>query len=193
MAEVFVADDNPHVQRMAEDVLGTEGHTVTGVHEGSGLVDRLAEEKPDLVLLDATLPGAKANDVCRSILQHHELERTRIVLLSGPLEPIDEAEATQAGVYKVLQKPLAANDLSALVEGMSSQDEASDEEDADPEHELVESLVHEALVVPDSGPTREDIREQVADAVAAAMPTVIDRIADRIADRLNRYGKAAHH
>lgn len=191
MAGVFVADDNPHVQRMAEDVLGTEGHTVTGVHEGSGLVDRVAEEKPDLVLLDATLPGVKANDVCRSILRNHELERTRIVLLTGPLEPIDEAEATQAGAFKVLQKPLAANDLSALVEGMSSQDEASDEDDEEPKYELVESLVHEALVVPGANPTREDIRKQVADAVAAAMPAVIDRIADRIADRLHRYNKAA--
>ena len=192
MAGVFVADDNPHVQRMAEDVLGTEGHTVTGVHEGSGLLDRLAEAKPDLVLLDATLPGAKSSDVCRSILEHGELERTRIVLLSGPLEPIDESEATQAGVFKVLQKPLAANDLTALVEGMSSQDESADEAAEEPKHVLVDTLVHEALVVPDTGPTREDIREQVADAVAAAMPAVIDRIADRIADRLNRSSKAAH-
>lgn len=176
---------------MAEDVLGTEGHTVTGVQEGSGLVDRVAAEKPDLVLLDATLPGAKANDICRSILQQQELEKTRIVLLTGPLEPIDEAEATQAGAFKVLQKPLAANDLSALVEGMSSQDEASDEADEEPKYELVETLVQEALVVPGAGPTREDIRKQVADAVAAAMPAVIDRIADRIADRLNRYSKAA--
>lgn len=192
MAGVFVADDNPHVQRMAEDVLGTEGHTVTGVQEGSGLLDRLIEAKPDLVLLDATLPGAKANDICRSILQNHELERTRIVLLSGPLESIDEAEATEAGAFKVLHKPLAANDLSALVQDMSSQDESTEEAEAEREHVLVDTLVHEALVVPDAGPTREDIREQVADAVAAAMPAVIDRIADRIADRLESASKAAH-
>lgn len=184
MAKVFVADDNPHVQRMVEDVLGADGHEIRGVSDGADLLQRVSEASPDLVLMDVSLPTADTYEICRGIVAQRALADTTIVMLAGPLDAIDSDEATQAGVRAILQKPLSAEDLSALVE--APEDSDNKQAAAEEEHrELsVEDLVQGALEQSQPEYSRELIREQVEAVLTASMPAMIDRIADRLAKRL---------
>ena len=184
MAKVFVADDNPHVQRMVEDVLGADGHEVSGVSDGADLLHRVSEAGPDLVLMDASLPAADAFEICRGILAQRALADTEIVMLAGPLDTIDSEEATQAGVRSILQKPLSADDLSALVETPEDPDQKQAAAEAEHRELSVEDLVHGALEQPQAERSREVIREQVEAVMTASMPAMIDRITDRLAKRL---------
>ena len=185
MARVFVADDNPHVHRLVEETLGAEGHEITGVLDGSDALDRLASTRPDMALLDMTLPGAEASTICEAIVSQRELDGVRIVMLAGPLEAIDDGEPLPSGVHAIVQKPLDASVLLGLVGELPRGGATGAGSDDSGSKELsIESLVNEALGHSDSGPSREMIREQIEAVVMASVPSIIDRIADRLADRL---------
>lgn len=185
MAKILVADDNPHVLRMAEEALGTEGHDVSGVRDGSDVVELIAASKPDLVLLDTTLPGASAVDVCKAVAASSELAHTRVVMLAGPLESIDEADVAQAGAFAMLHKPLTGPALTGLVNGPEASASGDGKASDGPEPELIDTLVKGALDRSASGPTRAAIREHVAAVIADSMPAIIDRITDRLTARIN--------
>ena len=184
MAKIFVADDNPHVLRIVEDTLAAEGHEVTSVSNGSGALGTIARTIPDLVLLDTTLPGKDAFEICRGILAQEGLDASRLVLLAGPLETVNESEATQAGVYQVVQKPLDAGMLESLVADLPPPQQMEAPPAVVDQGRIIEALVHEALGPEASGPSREAIREQIEAAVTDAMPAIVDRITDRLIARL---------
>lgn len=184
MAKVFVADDNPHVQRMVEDVLGADGHEVSGVSDGVDLLHRVSESSPDLVLMDVSLPAADAFEICRGILAQRALADTEIIMLAGPLDTIDSDEATQAGVGAILQKPLSVEDLSALVKAPEDPDKMRAAAEDEHRELSVDDLVHGALKRHQPEHSREIIREQVEAVITASMPAMIDRITDRLAKRL---------
>lgn len=185
MARVFVADDNPHVHRLVGETLRAEGHEVSGALDGSEVLDKLASAKPDIALLDMTLPGAEAASLCEGIVAHQELDGVRIVMLAGPLEAIDVGEPLPNGVHSIVQKPLDASLLLGLVGELPRGSSAlAGSGDRNPNDLRVESLVSEALGHSDSGPSRELIREQIEAVLMASVPSIIDRIADRLMDRL---------
>lgn len=185
MAKVFVADDNPHVHRLVEGTLVAEGHEVTSVLDGSDVLEKLTSARPDIALLDMTLPGAEASSLCEAIVAQSELDGVRIVMLAGPLEAIDEGEPLPSGVHSIVQKPLDASVLLGLVGELSDGGPSSNGSgDENSEGVSIESLVHDALGHADSGPSREMIREQIEAVVMASVPSMIDRIADRLTDRL---------
>lgn len=184
MAKVFVADDNPHVHRIVKETLEAEGHEVSGVADGARVMDALARARPDLALLDTTLPGAAASAICRSVLERRELDGVRMVVVAGPLEAVEEGDPLEPGVHAVVQKPLDAGMLLDLVRDLPAPAEGPGE--AEPPEATLESLVSEALGSPNAGLSRAVIREQVEAVVAASMPAIVDRIADRLADRFTR-------
>ena len=184
MARIFVADDNPHVLRIVEDTLAAEGHEVIGVSDGSGALGTIARTVPDLVLLDTTLPGENAFEICRGILSQEGLDASRLVLLAGPLETVNDSEASQAGVYQVLQKPVDAAMLESLVADLPPPPATQAPPTVVDQGQIIDALVHEALGRGASGPSREAIREQIEAVVTDAMPAIIDRITDRLIARL---------
>ena len=184
MAKIFVADDNPHVHRIVEETLGASGHEVLSVRDGSEVLERISRWRPDLILLDTTLPNADCFDICRGLLAQHRSVGGRIVLLAGPLETLDEDDATQVGVHTIVQKPLDSLVLESLVAGLPTGEESEPESGTDDHEQIIDALVHKALGPTESGPSREAIREQIEAVVFASMPAIIDRIADRLVDRL---------
>lgn len=177
MARVFVADDNPLVHRIAVQALGAEGHDVEVSLSGSGLVERLIGSRPDLLLLDMALPGASASELCAEVLARRQLDAVRIVLLAGPLEPVDDSDLLP-GVHSIIQKPLDASTLSGLVTDLPLAGPGGQGD------RVLQALVSEALGQSRPELTREAIRAQIDEAVSAAVPTIVDRITDRLVERL---------
>ena len=185
MAKVFVADDNPHVHRMVKDTLGRAGHRVVSVHRGSDVLEALSAARPDLALLDSSLPGIDTTETCEAILGRRELDAVRLVLLAGPLDAIDEGGALPPAVYSIVQKPLSTDVLFGLIKDLSLDHWPSgDIEKGSPGTLTLDSLVSEALRDPNPGPSRSEVREQIEAIVMASVPAMIDRIADRLIETL---------
>jgi CheY-like chemotaxis protein len=115
VSTILLADDNPHAQRMGTEILSQEGHTVVAVADGDAALAYLAENQPALILADITMPGLSGYEVCHFVKTHPEMEHIKVVLLRGPLEPLDQAKADQARPDGLLQKPLDATMLIGAV------------------------------------------------------------------------------
>ena len=115
---ILIADDNPHAQRMGRQILHQEGHHVETVSNGDEALSYLAEHKPSLVMLDTRMPGPSGYEVCELIKNSDDLAGIKVVLLAGPLEPFDPAQAARVGSDAVLHKPLDAYSLIETVHSL---------------------------------------------------------------------------
>ena len=107
MSTILLADDSPHAQRMGERILREEGFDVSSVADEAAALARLADGDPDLVIVDAFLPGSGGLDLCRYVKKFHR--HVRVILTAGQLETLDEQEARAAGCDAVLRKPFEAS------------------------------------------------------------------------------------
>ncbi len=110
---------------MGTEILSQEGHTVVTVADGDAALAYLAQNRPALVLADITMPGVSGYEVCHFVKTHPETEHIKVVLLRGPLEPLDQARADEARPDGLLQKPLDATSLieavASLLEGVAEE------------------------------------------------------------------------
>src|SRR5262249_7165646 len=64
---ILVVDDTPQNVRLLEAILIPRGYTVVGASSGQQALDLVAEQIPDLVLLDIMMPGMDGHEVCRRL------------------------------------------------------------------------------------------------------------------------------
>ena len=121
MSSILLADDNPHAQRMGSQILSQEGHSVVTVSDGDEAMLYLEDNLPDLVMVDTRMPGPSGFDICKHIKSQPKFGAVKVVLLAGPLEPFDTAEAESAGPDGVLHKPLDAYTLIDTVNSLLGQ------------------------------------------------------------------------
>jgi CheY-like chemotaxis protein len=182
VADILIADDNPHAHRMAEDILVPAGHRVVGVPDGQAAIRHIHEARPDLVLLDTKMPLADGLTVCRSIRSTPDLATVKIVMLAGPLEKFESNGADAEGFDSVLQKPLEAESLLRVVNGLVGEQAASVAVATigNPLADLVkETLGEKRERVPEAA-----IREAIEAVLLAAMPAIVDRITERVSEKL---------
>jgi len=75
-----VVDDDPTVADVVGRYLIRDGHTVECVHDGYEALRRVAEQPPDLVVLDLMLPGIDGLEVCRRLRERWPIP---VVMLTG--------------------------------------------------------------------------------------------------------------
>jgi CheY-like chemotaxis protein len=121
VSSILLADDNPHAQRMGSQILSQEGHTVITVSDGDEAMLHLEQNVPDLVMVDTRMPGPSGFEICKHIKSQPKFGAVKVVLLAGPLEPFDTAEAESAGPDGVLHKPLDAYTLIDTVNSLLGQ------------------------------------------------------------------------
>jgi twitching motility two-component system response regulator PilH len=121
VSSILLADDNPHAQRMGSQILSQEGHTVITVSDGDEAMRHLELNVPDLVMVDTRMPGPSGFEICKYIKSQPKFGAVKVVLLAGPLEPFDTAEAESAGPDGVLHKPLDAYTLIDTVNSLLGQ------------------------------------------------------------------------
>lgn len=67
MSHILIIDDDIHINEMLEEVLIQEGYQVSHAYSGTEALLFLANEKPDLILLDLMLPGLQERKCCRRL------------------------------------------------------------------------------------------------------------------------------
>jgi len=120
--KLLLADDSITVQRVIELTLADEGLEVLTVGDGQQAIERIEREQPDLVLADLNMPGRDGYGVAEFVKQSPVFaSRTRVVLLTGAFEPIDQARADRLGIDGVLAKPFEPQVAIDLVRRVLSQ------------------------------------------------------------------------
>ncbi|HET6669409.1 MAG TPA: response regulator [Pyrinomonadaceae bacterium] len=126
--KLLLADDSPTIQKVIELTFADEGVEVISVGSGAEALEKLAENKPDVVLADAFMPSPNGYEICEYIKQNAELNHIPVMLLVGSFEPFDEAEARRVGADEILTKPFQSirrliDRVGSLVSGKQDPDQ----------------------------------------------------------------------
>ena len=113
---ILVVDDSPTIQKVVSVTLEAHGHEVVTASDGMEALAKLRTLRPDLVLLDITMPHMDGYQLCR-ILRSNELTKSvPIVMLSGKDGLFDKMRGRMAGAATYITKPFAPSALPPLVE-----------------------------------------------------------------------------
>jgi CheY-like chemotaxis protein len=113
--KILLADDSVTAQNMGRKILADAGYEVITVNNGSAALKKIAEHKPDLIVLDVYMPGYSGLEVCQRLKETGETSRVPVLLTVGKLEPFKPEEAKRVRADAFIVKPFEASELlSAL-------------------------------------------------------------------------------
>jgi CheY-like chemotaxis protein len=109
--KILLADDSVTAQNMGRRILSDAGYDVTTVNNGSAALKKIAESKPDLIVLDVYMPGYGGLEVCQRLREAPETARIPVLLTVGKLEPFKADEARRVRADGFIVKPFEASEL----------------------------------------------------------------------------------
>jgi type IV pilus assembly protein PilB len=114
--KILCVDDDPDILAWMDLVLGACGHQVTGVSIGAEAIERVASFKPDVILLDVTMPDMNGYELCARLQEKEEAAYVPVIFVTALSGEQDKAQALAAGGADYLVKPVDETGLIAKVE-----------------------------------------------------------------------------
>lgn len=118
--KILLADDSVTIQKVVELTFAETDYQVVTVGSGTELLERLPQERPDLVLCDVVMPDISGYDICQRLKSDPATLHIPVVLLTGTFEPFDRERALAAGCDAIVTKPFEARALIATVEELTA-------------------------------------------------------------------------
>jgi CheY-like chemotaxis protein len=115
---VLIVDDERRNRDLLEVMLQDEGYLLTTAASGEEALAIVAQQPPDLVLLDVMMPGMDGYKVAAKIKSDAATSRVRIVLLTSLNDSNSRAHGLRAGAEDVLAKPVNRAELCARVRSL---------------------------------------------------------------------------
>ena len=118
---VLLVEDNLHNRRIFSGVLQHFGFAVVEAVNGAEAVELARQRRPDLILMDLSLPVLDGWAATRQIKDTPELASTPIIALTAHAMPDDEERAREAGCDGYLAKPISPKKVAAEVSRLLQQ------------------------------------------------------------------------
>jgi two-component system KDP operon response regulator KdpE len=111
-ARILIVDDEPQIRRVMRATLVAKGYMVSTACNGEEALDKVREERFDLVLLDINMPGIGGMETCRIMRSQSDIP---IVILSIRNSEKEKIEALDAGADDYVTKPFSTPELLARI------------------------------------------------------------------------------
>lgn len=114
--KVMVVDDEPKVVQLLGVILTRAGYSVSEATSGQECLSRLAQENPDVIILDLMMPNMSGIDVMTSLRRiYKDITLPPVIVLSAKGGMEATIEGLEAGAYKYLVKPASREKLVEVV------------------------------------------------------------------------------
>jgi twitching motility two-component system response regulator PilG len=113
---ILVVDDSATVRKLISGKLEKSGHNVVCASDGVEALERMAEQIPDLVLLDITMPRMDGYEVCKQIRANSACSHVPVVMISGKDGFFDKVRGKMAGTTGYVTKPFGPETLMRALE-----------------------------------------------------------------------------
>jgi len=113
--KILIVDDNTLMIEVMTYILINSGYEVFATTKGSDVFERIRTDHPDLIILDAMLPGMNGKDICQLIKLNKTTQNLPVIMCSGD-ESISESLLQKGAPDDVLHKPFDINCLIEKVE-----------------------------------------------------------------------------
>ena len=112
VARILVVDDDQFILDIITEVLDSAGFEVKTFLEGQSVIDFLAQNPADLVLLDIRLPGPNGYQVLKEL---HKNSAIPVIMLTGVTEPEALMTSLELGAVDYIKKPFQGRELVARI------------------------------------------------------------------------------
>lgn len=119
--KILLADDSITIQKVIGIIFGGDDYSLTVVDNGRDALDKTREILPDVLLIDAVMPGMTGYEVCEAVRATPSLAAKPILLLTGSFEPFDENKAKSCGADDFLAKPFESQQIVTKVKALFEQ------------------------------------------------------------------------
>ncbi|MQT42230.1 EAL domain-containing protein [Pseudomonas sp. FSL R10-0765] len=110
-ATLLIVDDDEGIRKLLEIMLEDQGYQTLSAPSGEMALAMVARQPPDLILLDAMMPGMDGYQVARHIKANVATANIPIIMLSGLSEQSARLSGLEAGAEEVLSKPVVNDEL----------------------------------------------------------------------------------
>jgi two-component system, OmpR family, phosphate regulon response regulator PhoB len=114
---ILVADDVPSVRKLLRMIL-EPAHVVIEAGDGDQALRQLIDHRPDVAILDVSMPERTGLDVCRQLRQDPRIAMTGVIVITANGTQTDRSAAIEAGADFFLTKPFSPGAITTLVESI---------------------------------------------------------------------------
>ena len=112
---IVVADDDPDIVMLVSGVLSNNGFEIARATNGADALALVRSRRPDLAVLDVSMPSLDGLEVLRSIRSDPETASLPLILLSARAQETDVKTGYAEGASKYMKKPFSPRELVAAV------------------------------------------------------------------------------
>ena len=111
----LVVDDSPETLRLLTDALDGAGMTVMVVLDGAAAMRIVDQITPDIILLDAVMPGIDGFETCRKLKREAGLSNVPVIFMTGLADTEHIVQGLEAGGVDYVTKPIAVEEMLARI------------------------------------------------------------------------------
>ena len=115
---ILVVDDDEQNVELLEAYLTDAGYQVLKALDGASALQRVSDDKPDLILLDIMMPDISGYEVCRRVRENPEVAGTPILMVTALGAMADIEKGIDVGTDDFLTKPINRLELLARVRSL---------------------------------------------------------------------------
>ncbi len=113
--DILVVDDTVENLRLLATLLTDAGYRVRKAINGTIALKAIEGAKPDLILLDISMPGLDGYEVCRRLKRHKETAQIPVIFISALDEVLDKVKAFEVGGVDYITKPIEIQEVLVRV------------------------------------------------------------------------------
>jgi two-component system cell cycle response regulator DivK len=113
--KILIVDDNQDSRELVVKVLKTRGYETIEAVDGGEALEKAAAERPDLILMDRSIPKIDGYEVTRRLKGQQEFKHIPIVALTAHAMRGDREKALEAGCEGYISKPINVRELPELI------------------------------------------------------------------------------
>ncbi|MCK4501894.1 MAG: response regulator [Desulfuromonadales bacterium] len=115
-SKILIVEDDESLLKLESILLTTKGYLVQGVTTGVAALAAVAEELPDLILLDIMLPEMDGFEVCERIKKNRATRHIPIIFLTAKKTSEEVSRGTKVGADKYITKPFKSTMVMENIE-----------------------------------------------------------------------------
>ena len=119
ITKVLIVDDSKTETMFMTELLQSNGFTVRSAENADEAFKRLAEEKPDLILMDVVMPGQNGFQLTRAITRDPQYADVPIIMCTSKNQETDRVWGMRQGARDYIVKPVNAAELLAKISALA--------------------------------------------------------------------------
>jgi two-component system alkaline phosphatase synthesis response regulator PhoP len=123
---ILVVDDEVYIVHILDFSLGMEGYEVITALDGEQALERVAQQKPDLIVLDIMMPKLDGYETCKVLKSRDETKDIPVILLSAKGRNVDQKTGFEVGADDYITKPFSPRKLVERINSILGQANSSD-------------------------------------------------------------------